>query len=187
MDFKNKGKRCLLGCLAAAMSLSFTSAVAFAAVPSADTVSVTILGTSDVHGRFMPWDYATDTEDRSGSLTQISTAIQEIRKGNPNVILVDAGDAIQDNSVEQFNTAKHQPMVVAMNAMGYDIWEMGNHEFNFGLDVLRHVTQQFKGQVLCGNVYWENGHRFMPAVKVITKGGVRVGIIGMDTPDDRGV
>lgn len=182
MDFKNKGKRCLLGCLAAAMSLSFTSAVAFAAVPSADTVSVTILGTSDVHGRFMPWDYATDTEDRSGSLTQISTAIQEIRKGNPNVILVDAGDAIQDNSVEQFNTAKHQPMVVAMNAMGYDIWEMGNHEFNFGLDVLRHVTQQFKGQVLCGNVYWENGHRFMPAVKVITKGGVRVGIIGMDTP-----
>lgn len=182
MDFKHKGRRCLLGCLAAALSLSFTTAVAFAAAPSADTVSVTVLGTSDVHGRFMPWDYSTDTEDRSGSLTQLSTAIREIRQENPNVILVDAGDAIQDNSVEQFNTAKHQPMVVAMNAMGYDIWEMGNHEFNFGLDVLRHVARQFKGQVLCGNVYWEDGRRFMPAVKVITKGGVRIGIIGMDTP-----
>ena len=182
MDFKHKGRRCLLGCLAAALSLSFTTAVAFAAAPSADTVSVTVLGTSDVHGRFMPWDYSTDTEDRSGSLTQLSTAIREIRQENPNVILVDAGDAIQDNSVEQFNTAKNQPMVVAMNAMGYDIWEMGNHEFNFGLDVLRHVARQFKGQVLCGNVYWEDGRRFMPAVKVITKGGVRIGIIGMDTP-----
>lgn len=182
MDFKHKGRRCLLGCLAAALSLSFTTAVAFAAAPSADTVSVTVLGTSDVHGRFMPWDYSTDTEDRSGSLTQLSTAIREIRQENPNVILVDAGDAIQDNSVEQFNTAKHQPMVVAMNAMGYDVWEMGNHEFNFGLDVLRHVARQFQGQTLCGNVYWANGRRFMPATTVIERGGVRIGIIGMDTP-----
>lgn len=94
MKFKHKGKRYLLGCLAAAMSLSFTSAVAFASAPSTDTVMVTVLGTSDVHGRFMPWDYATDTEDRSGSLTQISTAVKEIRQENPNVILVDAGDAI---------------------------------------------------------------------------------------------
>lgn len=182
MDFKHKGRRCLLGCLAAALSLSFTTAVAFAAAPSADTVSVTVLGTSDVHGRFMPWDYSTDTEDRSGSLTQLSTAIREIRQENPNVILVDAGDAIQDNSVEQFNTAKHQPMVVAMNAMGYDVWEMGNHEFNFGLDVLRHVARQFQGQTLCGNVYWADGRRFMPATTVIERGGVRIGIIGMDTP-----
>lgn len=182
MDFKHKGRRYLLGCLAAALSLSFTTAVAFAAAPSADTVSVTVLGTSDVHGRFMPWDYSTDTEDRSGSLTQLSTAIREIRQENPNVILVDAGDAIQDNSVEQFNTAKHQPMVVAMNAMGYDVWEMGNHEFNFGLDVLRHVARQFQGQTLCGNVYWADGRRFMPATTVIERGGVRIGIIGMDTP-----
>ena len=121
-------------------------------------------------------------ENRDGSLTQISTAVNEIRQENPNVILVDAGDAIQDNSVEQFNKEKHQPMVVAMNAMGYDVWEMGNHEFNFGLDVLRHVTDQFKGQMLCGNVYWADGRRFMSAVKVIHKGGVRVGLIGMDTP-----
>lgn len=182
MKIRKMSRRCLMGCLAALMSVSFTSAAAFAASPSSDTVKITILGTSDVHGRFMPWDYATDMENRDGSLTQISTAVNEIRQENPNVILVDAGDAIQDNSVEQFNKEKHQPMVVAMNAMGYDVWEMGNHEFNFGLDVLRHVTDQFKGQTLCGNVYWADGRRFMPAVKVIHKGGVRVGLIGMDTP-----
>lgn len=159
---------------------SFPGAVAWAA--AGDTVTVTILGTSDVHGRFMPWNYATDREDRSGSMVQLSTMIRQIRAENPNTILVDCGDAIQDNSVEQFNTGKAQPMVVAMNRMGYDVWNMGNHEFNFGLDVLRHVTKQFRGQVLCGNVYWDSGKRFMPATAVVKRGGIRVGIIGMDTP-----
>ena len=159
---------------------SFPGAVAWAA--AGDTVTVTILGTSDVHGRFMPWNYATDREDRSGSMVQLSTMIRQIRAENPNTILVDCGDAIQDNSVEQFNTGKAQPMVVAMNRMGYDVWNMGNHEFNFGLDVLRHVTKQFRGQVLCGNVYWDSGKRFMPATAVVKRGGIRIGIIGMDTP-----
>lgn len=159
---------------------SFPGAVAWAA--AGDTVTVTILGTSDVHGRFMPWNYATDHEDRSGSMVQLSTMIRQIRAENPNTILVDCGDAIQDNSVEQFNTGKAQPMVVAMNRMGYDVWNMGNHEFNFGLDVLRHVTKQFRGQVLCGNVYWDSGKRFMPATTVVKRGGIRIGIIGMDTP-----
>ena len=159
---------------------SFPGAVAWAA--AGDTVTVTILGTSDVHGRFMPWNYATDREDRSGSMVQLSTMIRQIRAENPNTILVDCGDAIQDNSVEQFNTGKAQPMVVAMNRMGYDVWNMGNHEFNFGLDVLRHVTKQFRGQVLCGNVYWDSGKRFMPATTVVKRGGIRIGIIGMDTP-----
>ena len=58
-----------------------------------DTTQLTILGTSDVHGRFMPWDYATDTEDRSGSLVQLYTAIKKIRQETPNVILVDCGDS----------------------------------------------------------------------------------------------
>ncbi len=147
-----------------------------------DTVQLTILGTSDVHGRFMPWDYATDTEDRSGSLVQLYTAIKKIRQETPNVILVDCGDSIQDNSVEQFNTKPHQPMMVAMNEMGYDTWTMGNHEFNFGLDVLKHVTDQFKGKNLCGNVYYEDGRRYLPESAIIEKAGIKVGIIGLNTP-----
>ncbi|SDG98846.1 2',3'-cyclic-nucleotide 2'-phosphodiesterase / 3'-nucleotidase [Selenomonas sp. WCT3] len=181
MYMRKMKKLFIASCLSMALAGGWTSAVGFAA-EAEDTVTITILGTSDVHGRFMPWDYATDCEDRSGSLVQLSTMIQEIRAENPHTILVDCGDSIQDNSVEQFNKAKAQPMVVAMNEMGYDTWTMGNHEFNFGLDVLKHVTRQFKGKPLCGNVYWENGKRFMPASTVIKKAGIRVGIIGMDTP-----
>ena len=147
-----------------------------------DTVQLTILGTSDVHGRFMPWDYATDTENRSGSLVQLYTAIKKIRQESPNVILVDCGDSIQDNSVEQFNSWPRQPMLVAMNEMGYDTWTMGNHEFNFGLDVLKHVTDQFSGKPLCGNVYFEDGRRYLPASAIIEKAGIKVGIIGINTP-----
>ncbi|WP_415945960.1 bifunctional metallophosphatase/5'-nucleotidase [Selenomonas montiformis] len=180
MRWNNIRNLLLAGCVSAMITGSFPGAVAWAA--AGDTVTVTILGTSDVHGRFMPWNYATDREDRSGSMVQLSTMIRQIRAENPNTILVDCGDAIQDNSVEQFNTGKAQPMVVAMNRMGYDVWNMGNHEFNFGLDVLRHVTKQFRGQVLCGNVYWDSGKRFMPATAVVKRGGIRVGIIGMDTP-----
>lgn len=177
----NKIRKLLLAaCVSATLTGTIPAAVAWAAAD--DTVTVTILGTSDVHGRFMPWDYATDREDRSGSMVQLSTMIRQIRAENPNTILIDCGDAIQDNSVEQFNTGKAQPMVTAMNSMGYDVWNMGNHEFNFGLDVLRHVTKQFRGKVLCGNVYWDSGKRFMPAAAVVKRGRIRVGIIGMDTP-----
>lgn len=143
---------------------------------------VTILGTSDIHGRFVPWDYASDTENKSGSLSQISTIVKKERKENPNVILVDAGDSIQDNFVETFNKGPKQPMVLGMNKMKYDVWEMGNHEFNFGLDVLKHVTKQFKGKVLGGNIYNEDGTRYMDGYTIIERDGIKIGIIGMDTP-----
>ncbi|XZL10312.1 metallophosphoesterase [Clostridium perfringens] len=143
---------------------------------------VTILGTSDIHGRFVPWEYSSDTENKSGSLSQISTIVKKERNENPNLILVDAGDSIQDNFVETFNKGPHQPMILGMNKMKYDVWEMGNHEFNFGLDVLKHVTSQFEGKVLAGNIYNDDGTRFMDGYTIIERDGIKIGIIGMDTP-----
>ncbi len=83
-------------------------------------VNITLLGTADIHGRFMPWDYAFDGANTSGSLTQLYTVIKKVRQENPNTILVDAGDTIQGNSVGLFNDQPQSPMMVAMNAMGYD-------------------------------------------------------------------
>ena len=149
---------------------------------TSNSVNITIMGTSDVHGRFVPWDYSLDSANTSGSLTQIYTAVKQIRQSNPNTILVDAGDSIQDNSVEMFNKGPEQPMVTGMNKMGYDIWNMGNHEFNFGLDVLSNVTSQFKGKLLGGNIYKSDGTRYLPAYTIVEKDGVKIGFIGMDTP-----
>ena len=65
-------------------------------------VNIKILGTSDIHGRVVPWNYAADEEDKSGSYSQISTLVKEIREKNKNVILVDVGDSIQDNYIDIF-------------------------------------------------------------------------------------
>lgn len=143
---------------------------------------ITLLGTSDIHGRFMPWDYALDGPNQSGSLTQLFTMIKEVRKENPNTVLVDAGDSIQDNSAELFNDQPQSPMMVAMNEMGYDAWAFGNHEFNFGLDTLDKISSQYKGPVLAGNIYKENGERYFPAYTIVERAGVKIGLIGMNTP-----
>ncbi|WP_414855527.1 bifunctional metallophosphatase/5'-nucleotidase [Brevibacillus sp. IT-7CA2] len=154
-----------------------------APVKAAETpTKITLLGTSDIHGRFMPWDYALDGPNPNGSMTQLFTMIKEIRKENPNTVLLDAGDSIQDNSAELFNDQPQSPIMVAMNEMNYDAWAFGNHEFNFGLDVLDKVSSQYKGSVLAGNIYKENGERFLPAYTIIERGGVKIGVIGMNTP-----
>ncbi|NFO10651.1 bifunctional metallophosphatase/5'-nucleotidase [Clostridium botulinum] len=151
-------------------------------VSASDSIDITILGTSDVHGRFMPWEYATDTPNTKGSLTQISTLVNKIRTENSNTILVDAGDSIQDNYCEIFKDHADNPMVTAMNDMKYDAWVMGNHEFNFTQDVLNRTISKFNGTALSGNIYKEDGTRFLPAYKIIEKDGVKIGIIGMTTP-----
>lgn len=145
-------------------------------------INITLLATSDIHGRFMPWDYAVDGSNPSGSLTQLFTIIKNVREQNPNTILLDNGDMIQDNSAELFNDQPESPLMKALNEMDYDAWSYGNHEFNFGLDILDKVSSQYKGPKLAGNVYKDNGERFLPAYTIIEKEGVKIAIIGMVTP-----
>ncbi|UYA62522.1 5'-nucleotidase [Pectobacterium sp. F1-1] len=147
-----------------------------------EPVNITILGTSDLHGTFVPWDYATDTANMAGSLSQIATQVQKVRAQQPNVILVDAGDTIQGNFVETFKNDKTSPMILGFNALNYDVWVLGNHEFDFGLNVLSTSLDQFNGTALAGNIFWESGKPYLPAYKIVERQGVKIGIIGMDTP-----
>ena len=78
---------------------------------AAETVNITLLGTSDLHGTFVPWDYASDTENLAGSLSQIATQVKKVRAEQPNLILVDAGDTIQGNFVETFKHEAVSPMM----------------------------------------------------------------------------
>ena len=85
-------------------------------------VKIKILGTSDIHGRVVPWNYAADEEDKSGSYSQISTLVKEIREKNKNVILVDVGDSIQDNYIDIFAKEKNHPVPKVLNYMKYDVF-----------------------------------------------------------------
>ena len=156
-------------------------------------VSIKILGTSDVHGRVMAWNYAADEEDKSGSYAQISTLVKKIRKKNKNVILVEVGDAIQDNWIEKFAMTPKHPIPEILNYMGYDIFVPGNHEFNFGMPTLSNILRDMKFKKLTANLYYhENAEndtnfskdksRYLDAAAIIEKDGVKIGIIGLSTP-----
>ncbi|HAS8562115.1 TPA: bifunctional metallophosphatase/5'-nucleotidase [Vibrio vulnificus] len=162
---------------AIALSLTFPALAA-----NGDIHNVTILGTSDLHGHFMPWDYAADKLNMSGSLSQIATKVKAIRQEQNNVILVDAGDTIQGNFVETFKEEPIDPMMLGFNEMNYDVWVLGNHEFDFGLNVLNRSLTQFKGTSLAGNIQRPDGNPFLPGYTIIERGGIKIGVIGMDTP-----
>ena len=148
-------------------------------------VQLQILATSDSHGRFLPYDYAVNSENNAGSLAQVYTIVKKLRAENPNTILIDVGDTIQDNSASLFINDAVNPMILALNKIGYDVWVLGNHEFNYGIPALERVMKQFKHQenILGGNVYKEDGTRLAKPYTIIERDGVKVGIIGMVTPN----
>lgn len=127
----------------------------------------TVLGTTDLHGNVFNWDYFTDKEfdDKAHNdvgLAKISTLVNQVRaeKGRRNTLLIDAGDTIQGTQLSYYYakvdpiTAKGgpvHPMAQAMNAIGYDAAALGNHEFNYGIPVLRKFEEQCRFPLLGAN------------------------------------
>ena len=153
----------------------------------AQEVNIKILGTSDIHGRVVPWSYGADVEDKSGSYAQIATYVKDVRKNNKNVVLVDVGDAIQDNQIDVFakdkKYYKDHPIPKVLNEMKYDVFVLGNHEFNFGMKALDEILKDIKAKKLTANFYYKkNDKRYIDATTIIEKDGVKLGIIGLSTP-----
>ena len=153
----------------------------------AQEVNIKLLGTSDIHGRVVPWSYGADVEDKSGSYAQIATYVKDVRKNNKNVVLVDVGDAIQDNQVDVFakdkKYYKDHPIPKVLNEMKYDVFVLGNHEFNFGMEALDEILKDIKAKKLTANFYYKkNDKRYIDATTIIEKDGVKLGIIGLSTP-----
>ena len=166
-------------------------AVFFAGLPlagqtPAQRVHIIVLGTTDLHGNILPIDYYTDKPDNRG-LAKVATLIKQVRKDNPNVVLVDSGDTIQGTPLAYFHNKKNNtpsdPMMVTMSALKYDAMAVGNHEYNFGLKVLEKARSEANFPWLSANTYDEgttNTHYKPYIVKEV--GGVRVGILGLTTP-----
>ena len=153
----------------------------------AQEVNIKLLGTSDVHGRIVPWSYGADVEDKSGSYAQIATYVKDVRKNNKNVVLVEVGDAIQDNQIDVFakdkKYYKDHPIPKVLNEMNYDVFVLGNHEFNFGMKALDEILKDIKAKKLTANFYHKkNDKRYIDATTIIEKDGVKLGIIGLSTP-----
>jgi 2',3'-cyclic-nucleotide 2'-phosphodiesterase / 3'-nucleotidase len=166
------------------------------------TFTLTVMGTTDLHGNLFNWDYYRDREyddyahDDVG-LAKISTLVSGIRDavGRHRTLLLDAGDTIQGTplayyyaKVEPITRSHVHPMAAAMNAIGYTAAALGNHEFNYGLEVLRTFERQLDFPLLAANALDVLTGRpaFPPyVVKTVWRTGgppLRVGILGLTNP-----
>ncbi len=169
--------------LAVVLFLLMTMTTMMTGFAADEEITITILQTTDMHGRIYDHDYAVDEQDKDAGFAKIYTLIKEERAKNPNLLLIDTGDTVQDNSAELFNDRPVHPMVEAMNMMGYDLWTIGNHEFNFELDFLKKNVEAFEGTVLAANIYKKaTGNRWLDGYKIFEIDGVRVAVIGMLPP-----
>src|SRR5512140_1207873 len=167
----------------------------------AQRVTITVLATTDLHGNIYPYDYYTARPADRG-LAKLATLIDAARRENPNSVLIDAGDTIQGTPIETVYEQyvrngrlplglslpaegfKADPMMLAMNHLGYDAMTLGNHEFNFGLKVLDRARADARFPWLSANTETEPGSGRKPFAPYIVKtvAGVKIAIIGITTP-----
>ncbi|MFA5263678.1 MAG: bifunctional UDP-sugar hydrolase/5'-nucleotidase [Opitutaceae bacterium] len=147
---------------------------------------VTLLSTTDLHGRIDPVDAFTNKPDQLG-LAKLATLIRQARKENPELLLLDSGDTIQGSPLEYFHSHRHpdepDPMMLVMNSLAFDAMTVGNHEFNFGLKVLQKARSEAHFPWLSANTVRTGTDEtaFTPFI-VKTVSGVRVGVLGITTP-----
>lgn len=165
------------------MTFTLITPVKFIVNAAEPNVTIQVLGTSDMHNKFVAWDYATDSKSDRGSLSQIATLVKKLRLENPNTILVDNGDTLQGNSSMLFVKDPVHPMIAGMNELKFDAMSLGNHEFNYGMDFVSRFKKAAKFEILCGNVFSKADNQPLGKPYIIKEiGGVKVGIIGVVTP-----
>lgn len=151
-----------------------------------ERTQITLLSTTDLHGHIYPVDYTTNTPSNEG-LAKVATLIRKVRAAAGEVLLVDCGDTIQGTPLmyhhNRINNTPTDPMMLVMNALNYDALVVGNHEYNFGLNVLQKARREAHFPWLSANTERtiDNSPAFDARI-IKTLHGVRVGVLGLTTP-----
>jgi 2',3'-cyclic-nucleotide 2'-phosphodiesterase/3'-nucleotidase len=158
------------------------------AAGSETITELTILHTSDLHAAVLPFNDYANQPSNTGSLAQVATLVEGIRDTTDHpVLLLDSGDTLQGSPLEQFahvRWGEPSPTIVAMNRIGYQAMAVGNHEFNFGLDVLRRAQKQADFPFLSANaVRADTGEPAFQPYAVFAAGPLKVGVLGLITPN----
>jgi 2',3'-cyclic-nucleotide 2'-phosphodiesterase (5'-nucleotidase family) len=145
-----------------------------------------ILHTNDMHGQVNPYNPDSmisedDPEKQVGGFAHLSAAVNEIRKENPeSTLLLDGGDIVTGAPVSDM--FKTEPMIMAMNQIGYDAMTIGNHEFNRGIDYLKNLSEKAEFPFLSANLVSnpENKDEIKSSPYIMKEvNGVKVGIFGL--------
>ncbi|MGL4859165.1 MAG: bifunctional 2',3'-cyclic-nucleotide 2'-phosphodiesterase/3'-nucleotidase, partial [Enterobacteriaceae bacterium] len=126
---------------------------------NAATVDLRILETTDLHSNMMDFNYYKNEQTERYGLVRTASLIREARREAVNSILVDNGDLIQGSPLADYMAAGElqkggtHPVYKAMNTLDYTVGNIGNHEFNYGLDYLKRALAGAKFPYINANVF----------------------------------
>lgn len=122
-----------------------------------------------------------EEDDGRGGVARLAGLIAAEKAGNPNVIVTNGGDAISPSLMSSFDKGAH--IIDLYNAVGFDAMVLGNHEFDFGPDILKERLTEAQFTVLGGNSFDQDGEAIDGAVPTwtTTVGGYTIGFLGLTT------
>ena len=176
-------KKHILLLTALVLSMSATNTMA----QEERTIRLRIIETSDVHGRFFPYDVSTGKE-QNGTLARASHYINKVREEwGDRLLLLDNGDILQGMPVNYWSNfvATDQPNVAAqvMNYMRYDVAVIGNHDIETGHAVYDRWIKDMHCPVICANmVNRATGQPYISPYKLFYRDGLKIAVLGMITP-----
>src|SRR5713226_2834280 len=158
-----------------AVVLAGALAVALATPSIAQNASVTLLHINDV--------YEISPVKGQGGLAELMTLLRQERREHANTITTVAGDFLSPSILS--GTTKGAQMVALFNALGVDLVTFGNHEFDFGPEILKTRMAEAKFPFVAANVRDAAGKPFGGAVATLIKelGDVKIGFLGIVTPE----
>ncbi len=152
-----------------------------------DLCELVILETSDIHGNIFPVNYGNNMETNSG-LGKIASIIKKEREQYPLSLLIDNGDVIQGTPLTyhyaRFMNHAENPIISILNYLQYDAAVIGNHEFNYGLDLLQHSIRQSSFPWMSANILDEHTKESLFGKPYFIKefdNGLRVAVLGVTT------
>src|SRR5436190_5446507 len=169
---------------------AFPTLASASAALEPDTVCVSILHTTDLHGHILPTaDYNGNPD--YGGLARCAAQIRRWREQNPNSILIDVGDVYQGTDVSLRN--RGELMIDLFNLLKYDAWIVGNHEFDWGIETFMNALRRSAMPVLAANTtlagravgaYSDSQHPLAKVQPLIIKqvADIKLAIIGITTP-----
>jgi len=167
-------KQTILG--GGALSLGLIPKELFA---SGELVRLTVMHTNDMHCHLDPFPADHAEYPGKGGLVRIASMVNQCRKENPNMLLLDAGDMFQ--GTPYFNYFKGNLIVKVMGKMGYDAGTIGNHEFDNGLGDILSALKYANFPLVSSNYDFSDtvlgGH--VKTQLILEKGGIKVGIYGL--------
>ncbi|MBY6155619.1 bifunctional 2',3'-cyclic-nucleotide 2'-phosphodiesterase/3'-nucleotidase [Vannielia litorea] len=135
-------------------------------------VKLRLLATSDLHMHLLAYDYHADAPNSGVGLARVASLIETARAEVPGAVLLDNGDFLQGTPLGDFAAAERptgapHPMIAAMNVLGYDAVGLGNHEFDYGLQVLEKALADARFPVISANALRQRGAQVSQDVPLV--------------------